>query len=84
MDFAAALSILKAFSACNLRIYKEFAGFPESGSQENGSGYVIFADSSLEGKGCFNELKDFAKTHNLSITSMGHYLLVSGRGTDLN
>jgi hypothetical protein len=41
MDFKVALSLLKAFSACKPRIYRQFAGFPDPGSQEAEGEYVL-------------------------------------------
>jgi len=77
MDFKAALELLKAFSACNLRIYKQFAGFPASSSQESEDKYVVFVDDSVAKKTCYCGLKDFAKAHNFRITPYGQYLMVS-------
>jgi hypothetical protein len=79
MDFEAALKLLKAFSACNLRIYKQFAGFPESGSQESDGKYVVFIKASLAKEPCYCELRDFAESHNLNITPFEQYLMVSGK-----
>ena len=77
MDFKAALSFLKAFSACNPRIYRQFAGFPDPSSQEAEGGYVLFIEASLAEKTCFRELKNFAEKHNLNITPYGQCLMVS-------
>jgi len=77
MDFEAALKLLKAFSACNPRIYKEFSGFPDSRSRETESGYLLFVAASLE-KPCYFELKDFAQKNNLNIKPYGKFLMVSG------
>ena len=77
MNFGAALTFLKAFSACNPRIYKEFAGFPDFCSQEAESGYVFFFDASLKESDYF-ALKDFAQKNNLSISHYGNFLMVSG------
>ncbi len=78
MDFEAAMNLLKAFSVCQPRIYKEFSGFPEDSCQENEKGYVLFVDPILAKKKCFCELKDFAETNNLSITPYREVLMVSG------
>jgi hypothetical protein len=78
MDFQAALKLLKAFSKCHPRIYKQFAGFPDEGSHESQSGYVVFVDTSLAKKTCDCKLEDFAETNGLSITPYGKSLMVSG------
>jgi len=78
MDFENAMKLLKAFSACNPRIYKEFSGFPEYTCQETKKGYVLFVDPILAKKNCFCELKNFAETNNLSITPYREALMVSG------
>jgi hypothetical protein len=78
MDFEAALSLLKAFSACRPRIYKEFSGFPDCTSQEAGKGYVLFVEASLANKQCCRNLRDFAEEHNLSVTPYGQFLMLSG------
>jgi hypothetical protein len=77
MNFEAALNFLKAFSACNPRIYKEFAGFPDSSGQEAESGYVFFFHASLN-KSHYFALKDFAQKNSLSIRPYGKFLMVSG------
>jgi hypothetical protein len=79
MNFESALKILSTFSACHLRIYKEFSGFPEADSKEGESGYVVFADASLVKNQCYCELRDFAEANNLNITPFGQYLMVSGQ-----
>jgi hypothetical protein len=77
LDFDAALKLLRAFSACHPRIYKQFSGFPEADSHEAESGYVLFVDASLAMKTCYCALRDFAEEHNLSITPYGKSLMVS-------
>jgi hypothetical protein len=79
MDFLEALSLLKAFSAYKLRVFKEFAGFPVSSCRESGNEYVVFADASLAKEGCYFELRDFAEMHNLSVTPFGKYLMFSSQ-----
>jgi len=79
MDFEAAVNLLKAFSACQPRIYKEFSGFPEDNCKESEKGYVLFVDPSLAKKTCFCELKSFAETNDLSIIPYRKYLMVSGQ-----
>ncbi len=79
MDFNVALKILSAFSACRLRLYKEFSGFPEAGSKEGESGYVVFADASLVNTQCYCKIIDFAESNNLTISPFGHYLMFSGQ-----
>jgi len=79
MDFEAALELLKTFSACNLRIYKQFAGFPVSSSQESEGKYVVFVNASLAKEPCYCGLRDFANEHNFCITPYGQYLMVSGQ-----
>jgi hypothetical protein len=79
MNFEAAMQLLKAFSACNPRIYKEFSGFPEDKCQESEKGYVLFVDPILTNKNSSCELKDFAETHNLSVTPYREVLMVSGQ-----
>jgi hypothetical protein len=76
MDFQEALNLLKEFSACRLRIYEQFPGFPASGSQDGQGGYVVFADASVVNEPCYCGLRDFAKVHNLRITPFGHFLMV--------
>ena len=78
MDFEAALNFIKTFSACNPRIYKEFAGFPEENSIEFKRGYVLFVDPSAVKKDCFCELEDFARSKNLYITPYREVLMISG------
>jgi hypothetical protein len=77
MEFQAALKMMRAFSACNPRVYKQFAGFPETSTHESQSGYVLFIDSSIRDKPCYCELKDFARTHNLEVKAYGKNLMVS-------
>jgi len=77
MNFEDTLKLLKAFSACNPRIYKEFAGFPDCRSREAENGYVLFVDASLK-KPYYFELKDFAQKNNLSVKPYGKFLMVSG------
>ena len=77
MDFEFALKLLRAFPACNPRIFKQFAGFPNSGSSEAENGYVLFVDASLVGKDCCFEFKDFVKSHDLNMKHFGEYLMVS-------
>jgi hypothetical protein len=79
MDFEAAVNLLKTFSACQPRIYKEFSGFPEDSCQEAEKGYVLFVDSSFAKKTSFCKLKSFAETNNLIVTPYRKYLMVSGR-----
>jgi hypothetical protein len=79
MDFKVALSVVKAFPDCNPRVYKQFAGFPENSIQESSSGYVLFVDSSQDKNQSCCELRDFAEEHNMSITSFGNYLMISGK-----
>jgi hypothetical protein len=76
MDFEAAMKLLRAFSAYNPRIYKEFSGFPDCRSQENERGYVLFVDSSPK-KPVLIELKDFRQKNNLNIVPFGKFLMVS-------
>jgi hypothetical protein len=79
MDFEAALKLLKAFSACNLRIYRQFAGFPVSSSQESEGEYVVFMNASFAKESCYCRLRDFANVHNFCITPYGQYLMVSSQ-----
>ncbi len=79
MDFVEALKILRAFSACRLRVYRKFFGFPEYSSQEAEGEYVVFADGFLVEESCYCDLRDFAQAHNLNITPFGQYLMVSSR-----
>jgi hypothetical protein len=78
MDFETALRFLSAFSACRLRLVKQFSGFPNPYSQESDDEYVVFSDASLGNESCYCELKNFAEMHGLSITSFGQYLMFSG------
>jgi hypothetical protein len=78
MDLLAALNLVKAFPACNLRIFKQFSGFPNSFSKEAESGYVVFADPSLVNEPGYCALKDYAEACNLNITPFGQYLMISG------
>ena len=79
MDYQIALKLLKAFPACRLRIFRKFPGFPENGTQQSEGDYVVFVDSSVSGKPCYCDLKDYAEACDLSITPFGHYLMVSGQ-----
>ena len=76
MDFEAAMKLLRAFSAYNPRIYKEFSGFPDCRSQETERGYVLFVDASPKTSGDI-ELKDFGQKNNLDIAPFGKFLMVS-------
>jgi hypothetical protein len=78
MDFSSALKLLKAFSACRLRIFREFSGFPEDSSQQSGSGYVVFADNSIFQENYYIQLIEYAQERNLNLVPYGQYLLVSG------
>jgi hypothetical protein len=78
LDLLAALKLLKAFPAYNLRIFKQFSGFPDSWSQEGESGYVVFADPSLVNEPCYCEFRDYAKARNLNITPFGQHIMISG------
>ena len=77
MDFKLALSLLKDFSACHPRIYKQFAGFPDSISIESESGYVLFVDTALAKGTCYLELEDVVEKNNLSIEAYRNSLLIS-------
>jgi hypothetical protein len=77
MDFKLALSLLKDFSACHPRIYKQFAGFPDSLSIDSESGYVLFVDTALAKRTCYLELIDVIEKNNLSIESYRNSLLIS-------
>ena len=83
VDFEEALKFLKAFSACNPRIYKEFAGFPEDRCGEAEKGYVLFVDPSDAKKDCFCELRNFAENNNLDITPYREALMISGSAKKL-
>jgi hypothetical protein len=78
MDFETSLRFLRAFSACNLRVVKQFSGFPNSGSREDKGGYVVFSDITLRNEQCYRELKNFADAHGLSVTPFGQYLMFFG------
>jgi hypothetical protein len=78
MDFQTALRLLSAFSACHLRLVKQFSGFPDSYSREGEGGYVVFSDVSLRNESCYRELKTFAEVHGVSITPYGQYLMFFG------
>jgi hypothetical protein len=82
MDFEAAMKLLRAFSAYNPRIYKEFSGFPDCRSQESERGYVLFVDPSPK-KPVNTELKDFGQKNNLNIVPYGKFLMVSGSAKKL-
>ena len=79
MDFEAAMKLLKAYSACNLRIFKQFAGFPVSSSRESEGEYVVFVKASLAKDSCYSGLRDFANVHNFCIEPYGEYLMVSSQ-----
>jgi hypothetical protein len=76
MDFEAAIKLLRAFSAYNPRIYKEFSGFPDCRSQESERGYVLFVDPSPT-KPVHAELQDFGQKNNINIVPYGKFLMVS-------
>ena len=78
MNFEAALKLLKAFSACNPRIFKEFAGFPEESRREVEKGYVLFVDFHAAKKDYFCALEAFAKTNDLCVTPYREVYMVSG------
>jgi hypothetical protein len=73
MDFETALELFKSFPACQMRIFKQFSGFPDNGDQAGG--YVVFAYASVANEPCYCELRDYAKARNLSITPFGQYLM---------
>jgi len=77
MDFKLALSLLKDFSACHPRIFKQFSGFPDCISIDSESGYVLFVDIDLAKRNCYLELKDVVEKNNLSIESYRNSLLIS-------
>jgi hypothetical protein len=79
MDLLAALKLVKAFPACNLRIFKQFSGFPDSFSQDAESGYVVFADPSLVNEPCYCEFRDYASACDLTVTPFGQHLMISGK-----
>ena len=79
MDLLAALKLLKTFPACNLQIFKQFSGFPETFSQEAESGYVVFADPSLVDEPCYCEFRDYAIACGLTITPFGQHLMIYGK-----
>jgi hypothetical protein len=83
MDFEEALKFLRAFSACNPKIYKEFAGFPEENTREAEDGYVLFVDPCNSKNDLFCKLKDFAETNNLDITTYREVFMVSGSNKKL-
>ena len=78
LDFEEALKLVKAFSACHLRIYEEFPGFPKSEILESERGYVLFVEACLVKGPCYCKLRDFAEANDLSITPFGKYMMVSG------
>ncbi len=78
LDFAEALKLIKTFSACHPRIYKEFSGFPQSEILESERGYVLFVEASLSKDPCYCKLRDFAEANDLSMTPFGKYMMVSG------
>jgi hypothetical protein len=85
MDFPAALKLMRTFSGCHPRIFKQFAGFPEASCNESQSGYVVFVDTSLAKKTCMCELEDFAETNSLSIKPFGKALMITGpKGSSYN
>ena len=84
LNFEAALRFLRAFSACNPRIFKEFAGFPNESSREAEKGYVLFVDIDAGKKDCFCELEAFAKTNDLCITPYREIYMVSGPTKNLS
>jgi hypothetical protein len=75
MDFETSLKFLRAFSACHLRLVKQFPGFPDHESEGE---YVVFSDVSLRNESCYRERKKFAETHGLSITPYRQYLMFFG------
>jgi hypothetical protein len=77
MDFQLALALLKAFSAYNPKIYKQFAGFPDTGNQESEGGYVAFVDSDASMQSFFSKLEDFARANGLKIVPIGKSLMVT-------
>jgi hypothetical protein len=77
MQLSVAIKLLRTFPSCNLRIFKQFSGFPNGGSAE--LGYVVFAPSSLLEDENYLELTAYAKTLNLTIEPYEQYLMVSGR-----
>ena len=76
MNLDAALKLLRDFSSCNLRIFRQFSGFPTSDSQESGGRYVVFVDARFADDPSFCELKNYLQASNLSITRFGTHLMV--------
>ena len=60
MDFEAALELFKSFPACQMRIFKQFSGFPDNGDQTGG--YVVFAYASVANEPCYCELRDLCQS----------------------
>jgi hypothetical protein len=75
MDFEAAMKLLRAFSAYNPRIYKEFSGFPDCRCHETERGYVLFVDHSPK-KPVHADLKDYGQKNTLNIMPYGKFLMV--------
>jgi hypothetical protein len=75
MDFSEAVEFAKKFSACRPKVYK---GFVEWGICDTETdGYVVLADAAWAKESCFNELKDYVKSHNLRIDHGEDYLMIS-------
>ena len=75
MDFAEAVRISKKFPTCRPKVFK---GFVEWGIYDTETdGYVVLADAALTKKSCFNELKDYVKSHNLRMDLGTDYLMIS-------
>ncbi len=76
MEIATALKLLRDFSKCHPRIFRQFSGFPTSCGNEGG--YVVFVDMAILNEPCYNSLKDFVEESNLCLSSFENYLMVSG------
>ena len=75
MNFAEAVKISKKFPTCRPKVFK---GFVEWGIYDTETdGYVVFADAAVTKKSCFNELKDYVKSHNLRIDLGTDYMMIS-------
>ena len=74
MDFAEAIEFSKKFPKCNPKVFK---GFMEWGICDTETeGYVVLADAALAEESCFNELKDYVRSHKLRIDQGKDYLMI--------
>jgi hypothetical protein len=74
MDFAEAIEFSKKFPTCHPKVFK---GFIEWGVWDpKTDGYVVLTDKAIAKESDYDELEDYAKSHNLRIECSKDYFII--------